>query len=309
MANEAGPTEGARIVPVTPDRSHVYAALVLALLLSRPSAAADELRVALSGGSIQPGALLLLTIAAPDAVQRLTVHALGHDIEPFRINPHTWQALVGVDLATPPGTYQATVTASTAFRTLTAREALRVQPRQFPTRRLRVDPSFVEPPPDAVERIAREAGELSAAWLDTATTRLWSGRFLRPVNDASGGQFGARSVFNGTARAPHGGEDFASPAGTPIHAPNAGRVVLARNFYFTGNTVIVDHGLGLFSLFAHLSAFDVREGDLVAAGQRLGTTGATGRVTGPHLHWAVRAGGARVDPLSVLSLLGRKTAD
>ena len=102
----------------------------------------------------------------------------------------------------------------------------------------------------------------------------------------------------------HGGADFLSPAGTPVHSPNAGRVVIARPLYFSGNTVIVDHGLGLFSMLAHLSAIDVREGERVNAGHVVGKVGATGRVTGAHLHWTVRAADARVDPLSLLAVLG-----
>ena len=127
---------------------------------------------------------------------------------------------------------------------------------------------------------------------------------MRPVPGKAVSRFGSRSVFNGQPRAPHGGADFISSEGTPVLAPGAGRVLLAHDLYFSGNTVVIDHGLGLFSLLAHLSAFDVREGELVTEGQTVGRVGATGRVTGPHLHWAVRAGGARVDPLSVLALLG-----
>ena len=108
-------------------------------------------------------------------------------------------------------------------------------------------------------------------------------------------------------RNPHGGADFLSPSGTAIHAPNAGRVVVARPLYFSGNTVIIDHGLGLFSLLAHMSAMEVQEGDRVSAGQIVGRVGATGRVTGPHLHWAVRANAARVDPIALLAL-GERSA-
>jgi murein DD-endopeptidase MepM/ murein hydrolase activator NlpD len=122
----------------------------------------------------------------------------------------------------------------------------------------------------------------------------------QPANSA----FGTRSVFNGKPRNAHGGADFLSPGGTPVHAPNAGRVVVARNLYFAGNSVVIDHGAGLFSQLAHLSEMDVAEGDRVEAGQVVGRVGATGRVTGPHLHWAVRAAGARVDPLSLLAVLG-----
>ena len=112
-------------------------------------------------------------------------------------------------------------------------------------------------------------------------------------------------MFNGEPRRPHGGTDFLSAAGTPVHAPNAGRVVAARELFFTGNTIIIDHGLGVISLLAHLSSMDVREGDTLSAGQIVGRVGATGRVTGPHLHWALTVAGARVDPLSALALVGR----
>ena len=120
---------------------------------------------------------------------------------------------------------------------------------------------------------------------------------------AANSAFGTRSIYNGQPRSAHGGADFPSPAGTPIHAPNAGRVVLAANLYYTGNTVVIDHGLGLYSLFAHLSRIDVAEGASVDRGFVVGLVGATGRVTGPHLHWTVRAGGARVDPMAVIAIL------
>jgi murein DD-endopeptidase MepM/ murein hydrolase activator NlpD len=123
------------------------------------------------------------------------------------------------------------------------------------------------------------------------------------VSDPANSAFGTRSIFNGKARSPHAGADFLSPAGTPIHAPNAGTVVIAHGLYYSGNTIVIDHGLGLFSMLAHLSVIDVHEGDHVTVGQVLGKVGATGRVTGPHLHWAVRSGDARVDPLSVLEVL------
>jgi murein DD-endopeptidase MepM/ murein hydrolase activator NlpD len=124
------------------------------------------------------------------------------------------------------------------------------------------------------------------------------------VPGAANSRFGTRSVFNGEARAPHAGADFSAALGQPIKAPNAGLVVAARPLYYSGNTVILDHGLGLYSMLAHLSRIDVHEGDRVAAGDVVGLVGATGRVTGPHLHWALRVGGARVDPLSALALLG-----
>ena len=179
-----------------------------------------------------------------------------------------------------------------------------VKPRTFRTRRLTVNEAFVTPPPSEQDRIEEEAALLAAVWRSPAGERLWTGEFVRPVPGVANSAFGTRSVYNGKPRTPHGGADFLSPGGTPVHAPNAGRIAVARALYFTGNTVVIDHGLGLFSMLAHLSAIDVQEGDVVAAGEVVGQVGATGRVTGPHLHWAVRANDARVDPLSLLALLG-----
>jgi murein DD-endopeptidase MepM/ murein hydrolase activator NlpD len=169
---------------------------------------------------------------------------------------------------------------------------------------LSVDEAFVNPPAGTEARIQQEAAALQRIWKTSAAERLWTGPFVRPVPGEAVSRFGTRSIFNGQPRNPHSGADFMSPSGTPIHAPNGGRVMLARDLYFSGNTVVIDHGLGVFSLLAHLSAIDVHEGDIVDADQIVGRVGATGRVTGAHLHWAVRIGDARVDPLSVLALLG-----
>jgi len=167
-----------------------------------------------------------------------------------------------------------------------------------------VDPAFVSPPASARERIERETALMNETWRHPSPDRLWTDTFVPPVDDAANSAFGTRSVFNGKARQPHGGADFLSQAGTPVKSPNAGRIVCARELFFTGNTIMIDHGLGVFSMLAHLSRMDVKEGDTVSAAQILGLVGATGRVTGPHLHWAVTVGGARVDPVAVLTLLG-----
>jgi murein DD-endopeptidase MepM/ murein hydrolase activator NlpD len=158
----------------------------------------------------------------------------------------------------------------------------------------------VNPPPEARERIDREAREFAELWKSRTPERLWRGPFVRPVPDPANSAFGTRSFYNGEPRSPHSGADFLSPEGRPIRAPAAGRVVIAGSRYFTGNTVVIDHGLGLYSMFAHLSSIAVAAGDAVEPGQIVGEVGATGRVTGAHLHWSVRLAGARVDPLSLL---------
>jgi hypothetical protein len=286
---------------------HVGPPLALAALFGAifPAVAAANIEVTTTARSIQPGELIILTATLDTPVDALTVRDFDHLVTAFQVDPFTWRALVGIDLGVRPGRYSAAVEARSRDRKFSHVIRLLVRPRAFPTRKLRVDDAFVNPPPDVLERIRREARRLDDQWAKSAGSRLWSGAFIQPVTGQAAGRFGARSFFNGQRRAPHGGDDFPSPPGTPVRAPNAGRVVLAENLYFTGDTVVIDHGLGLFSLLAHLSAFDVREGSDVAAGDLVGRAGATGRVSGPHLHWAVRLNGDRIDPLSLLALLGR----
>lgn len=253
--------------------------------------------------SIRPGELVVLTVVPPAGSDSVQIRAFDRDVPAFRTGDRSWEALVGIDLDVHPGRYAVSVTSGAAR----AVHELVVEKRAFPTRRLKVDEAFVTPPPAEQARIEREAALLAATWKAASPERLWSGPFVRPVAEPANSAFGTRSIFNGQPRNAHGGADFLSPAGTPVHSPNAGRVVVARPLYFSGNTVIVDHGLGLFSMLAHLSAIDVREGERLNAGHVVGKVGATGRVTGPHLHWTVRAANARVDPLSLLAVLGAAT--
>jgi murein DD-endopeptidase MepM/ murein hydrolase activator NlpD len=254
--------------------------------------------------SVQPGELVVLTIATARPAASLRVRAFGHELPPFAVDAKTWRVLVGIDLAVAPGTYAVAIEAGTGPAAVRTTFPLLVKARRFPTRTLTVDDAFVNPPPSALERIQQEARRLSKLWEASAPEKLWNGPFVPPVPDPANSAFGTRTILNGQPRNPHSGADFRSPSGTPVKAPNSGRAVLVASFYFTGDTVAIDHGLGLFSLFAHLSALDVHEGDPVKAGEVIGAVGASGRVTGPHLHWAVRANGARIDPLSLLSTLG-----
>jgi murein DD-endopeptidase MepM/ murein hydrolase activator NlpD len=151
-------------------------------------------------------------------------------------------------------------------------------------------------------RANREAKEIDSIYSKMTNEILWDSSFAVPIPGGTGSNFGHRRVFNGEARAPHAGADLRAKTGTSIYATNRGRVVLAKNLFFTGNTVILDHGLGIYSLYAHLSRIDVKPGAMAMRGQLLGLAGATGRVTGPHLHWGVRVQGARVDPFSLLEM-------
>lgn len=277
-------------------------AYLATLLVTFGAAVAAQAPLTVTHGTraLRPGELVVLTITAP-ASDPVTVRAFDRDWPVHQTTSGTWRSLVGIDLATKPGRHDVLVVTGDARTSY----PLVVRARAFPTRRLKVDPALVTPPPEARERIEREARELAAAWDSSAPEALWSGRFIEPVPDPANSAFGTHSVYNGVPRSQHSGADFASPTGRPVKAPNAGRVVLAGSRYFTGNTVLIDHGQGLFSLMAHLSEIDAKPGDRVAAGDVVGKVGATGRVTGPHLHWTVRINGARIDPLSLLHALGK----
>ena len=190
-------------------------------------------------------------------------------------------------------------------RTESVMHPLTVEPKAFAERHLRVDPRFSDPPPSVRPRIAREAARLEAIFSAIGRSDAPDVPLAAPVPQPSSSPFGSRSFFNKLPRGRHNGVDFPSPAGADIHAPGSGRVVLVDDLYFTGNTVVIDHGLGLYTLFAHLERTIAKEGLDVQRGDVVGLVGATGRATGPHLHWSVRLQGARVDPLSLLSLPSR----
>jgi murein DD-endopeptidase MepM/ murein hydrolase activator NlpD len=282
----------------------IFVATLCAALFPGPDAA--PLHVSAPAGILQPGSVTLLTITGDAPLPSLRARAMGRELSPFRVGGRTWQVLVGIDLEVRPGSYPVEIDGADPKSRATY--LLAVKSRRFPTRTLTVDPDLVTPPPQEMPRIAREAERLRRLWDAPAGPRIWEGAFIRPVPDPANSSFGTRSIYNGQPRSPHGGTDFLSGTGRAITAPNAGRVVLAEPLYFTGGTVVIDHGLAVLSLFAHLSSIGVREGDLVKTGDVIGEVGATGRVTGPHLHWAVRISGARVDPLRLLAALDRQTA-
>lgn len=284
------------------------ATLVAAMGLSAGLAAAPALTVTQLSRAVKPGELVVLTIVSTAPLSSLEVKAFdrAQSAQAQRAtNGRTWTALVGIDLDAAPGRYPVTIDGKGQAGETSTTHTLVVTEKVFATRTLEVDPDFVNPPSSLATRIARETAAVSAAFAGTAGPNPARLFFSRPVTHRANSVFGTRSIFNGQPRNAHSGADFLSPSGTPIKSPGSGKVVLADNLFFSGGTVIVDHGMGIVSLFAHMSRMDVKPGDDVIQGKVLGLVGATGRVTGAHLHWAVRINGARVDPLSLLALLQR----
>lgn len=254
--------------------------------------------------AIQPGEMVRLDVTCDCEATGATATVLGQDVPLFQVgDADAWRGLIGIDLDISPGTYPMAVVVDQVGQVpiATTRELV-VITKRFPVRQLRVPARFVNPPENAIERIQDEAHRLQAIFETVTRPRQWHRSFLAPARAPTSGSFGTRSVFNGQPRSPHSGLDFRSKAGTPVAAPATGVVTAAESLFFTGNTVVIDHGLGLYSLLAHLSKFAVKTGDCVRRGQIVGFVGATGRVTGPHLHWSVRLNGARVDPLSLIAV-------
>jgi murein DD-endopeptidase MepM/ murein hydrolase activator NlpD len=255
--------------------------------------------------SIQPGEVVELVVSATRSVVSVEATAFDQSILLYPSSGQmVWRGLIGVDLDVEVREHFVSVTVITADDApMHVRYPLTVVPKQFATRQLTVAPQYVNPTPEALARIQQEAARTTTIFETQTPQRFWRGSFLAPVPGKATSSFGRRSVFNGQPRSPHSGADFRAIEGTPVTAPNRGRVVLQSDLYFSGNCVILDHGLGLYSFFAHLSGFSVAEGDLVDAGDVVGYVGATGSVTGPHLHWTVRLNTARVDPLSLMEVL------
>jgi hypothetical protein len=269
-----------------------------------PAPPALDLKVAQRARSVQPGEVVRLTVTANRTLERVEATTRGRTVGFYPLDAgRLWEGLVGIDVAAASGPSTVEIAAIEAEGTPRAHvHALFVRPKIFPSRRITVAREFVEPPPAVRERIRQEAERLAGIFSSSSPARLWQGPFVRPVRGRATSVFGRRSIVNGDPQDPHRGADFRAPFGTTVRAPNAGSVVLAEDLYFAGRTVIIDHGLGLYSLLAHLSTIRVAAGDRVARGDVLARSGATGRVTGPHLHWAVRLGDASVDPISLIAV-------
>lgn len=227
---------------------------------------------------------------------------LGQKLQFFRSRDgHAWYALAGVDVQTQVGSSNLQISAQTAAGgTIDLSRTVEILPAHYRTSALTVAPKFVEPGPDEMPRIKAERALKGKVFASSAAEPLWSGDFRAPVHAPPTDSFGTRRTFNGKLASIHQGMDFRAAPGTPVRAGNSGVVVLAQPLYYEGNCVVIDHGLGLFTISMHLSRIDVHKGDHVIAGQLLGLSGATGRVTGPHLHWAVRWQNAYLDPAKML---------
>ena len=214
-----------------------------------------------------------------------------------------WYALAGVDVETKPGNYTLELEATFPDgKTIRQERTVTVLPALYKTEKLRVPERFVQPDPETLRRIDAEKEIKNAAFAHEMPAPEWSGDFHPPIDTAVSESFGTRRTFNGKLASVHRGLDYHAKPGSPVTAANSGDVVLARELFYEGNCVILDHGQQFMTIYMHLSKLEVNEGEKVKKGQELGLSGATGRVTGPHLHIAVRWQGAYLDPAQLWAL-------
>jgi len=269
---------------------------VAPLLLLALAASAPGLDAVVVPARARPGDAFLLTVpgeALPSAA------VAGHAVEFFPV-PGGHRAVVPLPLELEPGTFSLDVERAGA-PPLAA--ALEIVPGDFADKRFRVAEEYVRPPPPRVRRrMEADQRAFDRAFAQPASPPLFAAGFGWPREDEVTGRFGDRRTLNGRKGSRHHGLDLSGPSGAPVQATNAGRVVLVRDCWASGLSLVLFHGAGLFSTYFHLSKALVREGEEVARGQRIGLVGRSGRATGPHLHWGLKVSGLYVDPESVLRL-------
>jgi murein DD-endopeptidase MepM/ murein hydrolase activator NlpD len=211
-----------------------------------------------------------------------------------------WYGFLGADLTTKPGRYEVLVKIPDS----SSEKKLEVEIREkdYGVRRLTLPKNMVDLDPDTLQRVRKESGLMISLWEAQPSIPRWNGPFLRPISGEVQGPFGQRSIINNQPRAPHSGIDLKAEKGTPIKAMNHGRVVLTGDHFFSGLSVVIDHGGGIQSMYFHLDRILVQKEEMVAKGHIIGIVVSTGRATGAHLHWGIRINGARIDPLQLIAL-------
>jgi len=264
----------------------------------------DGITLKLNAAVATQGSLLVGEVASADALPAITAEWDGRTIPVWSEgkNLASLHALLGVDLEKAPGRYEWKISWDGADGK--AKECIAqvtVRAGKFPTERLKVEKQFVQPDPEQQKRVEEDQKKMRAIY-DTVTPEvLWKGKFQLPLKEVTAGRnFGRRRILNGEVRSPHAGVDFPAASGTPVFASQSGKVALAEELFYSGNTVVIDHGYGIYTLYAHLSEIGVQAGDAVEASTEIGKVGATGRVTGPHLHWGLTVEHARVNAMDLV---------
>jgi murein DD-endopeptidase MepM/ murein hydrolase activator NlpD len=275
---------------------------LLGVFLAQAVSAPRDLQVRVLPENPKQGQLVVIEVWGAEAGDELRGRFLNRKLRFFSDGQHGTRALTAVPLRAKPGKK----TLSLELRMSASESMFRSQPvmvakGQFGTQTISVAAKYVRPPEEVRKRIQSEGAEIKKLWQAAATRRMWRGSFVWPRKDRVGSPFGLKRVFNGRLKSRHFGVDIRGKMGSPVAAIGVGRVVMVADRYYSGNTVVIDHGLRLFSLYFHLSKADVKKGQRVKKGQIIGRVGSTGRSTGPHLHMSTKIENLSFDPLSLLA--------
>jgi len=266
--------------------------------------------VTLSKAETTQGGITAMEITLPEGIEPASGSFAERKVSFFKgSNLDTggntkYHALIGADLTDRPALQLLEITLKDGpEQKRSYYYSVAIEGGDFTVDRLTLPPEMVNPGKKALRRIRRERETVArAVTTDSAAERLWKRPFVMPVSGKVTSSFGRRRILNGQTKSPHSGVDIRTPRGRRIHASNRARVAFTGNLYYTGKTVILDHGQGLYTSYCHLSEIKVAAGDMVTRGMIVGLAGSTGRSTGPHLHWSAKLHGARVSPLDLVSL-------
>ncbi|BDQ37312.1 peptidase M24 [Pseudodesulfovibrio nedwellii] len=246
------------------------------------------------------GQPFLVRLTSDQPLDSVSVYWLGKEVEPSISvwnNRHVALVMLGSDvLDTKAGKQDLSVIASVDGKENTLRRTVQVTSKEYPKQELTLPPAMVTPPQDVYDRISEERKQTTAAKNTLTPKRLWRLPLLRPVDGEISSTYGLRRILNGKSKNPHRGQDMRSPMGNPVKSVADGVIVLVGDHYYAGNSVYIDHGNGVVSMYFHLSKPIVKEGDKVQRGQAIGLSGMSGRATGPHLHFSLSVLGELVDP-------------
>ena len=260
--------------------------------------------VSFSSQKLKQGDVLLVNVTDKSGISTISGTMFNKPVHFYKnYAGKKYTALVGIDLDTKPDIYKLTLNvAETTGKKTSMEYRFRIKPANFGTQKLTLPSSKVTLDDDTLKQVEIEKEKTGKVWEIFTEVRLWDGNFIQPVAGDMSDNFGLRRIINGEQKSPHTGVDVDAPEGAPVQASNSGRAIFTDDQFFSGKTLIINHGLGLFTMYFHLSEILVTGGANVIKGDVVARVGKTGRATGPHLHWGFRLNGARINPLALINL-------
>ena len=283
----------------------IFISFLFAFSLSPSAYCIDSsIKTSFKPEKIKQGDILLVTVKANPGAYKISGTFLDKPAYFYTdLNKNSYSALIGIDMNTEPNLYTLSlVLENEKAKKIKKSYKIKVRPAKFGLQKLTLPKEMVELDEETLKRVRAEQEKIGKVWNIFTEEYLWQGNFIAPTEGELSSNFGLRRIINGEPKNPHNGIDFAAPEGAPVYAPNHGRVVFIDEQFFSGKSLIIDHGFGLFTMYFHLSEILVDDGEDIKKGQAIAKVGKSGRATGPHLHWGMRLNGAKVNPISIVNL-------